>query len=197
MGKKLTSRDIQAENTRRKVIEKAFELVRKYGYDEITVNQICKACGVSKGTFYHYFDSKKDIIAKMTSHLNEELYDRFIFDPKLTAEKLYKDAVDVYLEKVDSDGHSFTSSYVNAMITANIGEKDTGIDLQQEFIYKILDKGIKDGEFCKDINKYDFYMQFRITLMGCLTIWCFSDGSKSVFDFGQKSLHYILMLIKV
>ena len=62
MKKKLTSRDLQALETHKKVTDTAMKLVKEHGYDRVTISQICEACGVAKGTFYSYFTSKKDIL---------------------------------------------------------------------------------------------------------------------------------------
>lgn len=59
MSKKPTSRDLQALETEKKVTDMAMKLVREYGYDRVTISQICEACGVAKGTFYSYFTSKR------------------------------------------------------------------------------------------------------------------------------------------
>ncbi|MBR5752988.1 MAG: TetR/AcrR family transcriptional regulator [Clostridia bacterium] len=40
----------------------AIRLFREEGYRNVTVNKICEAAGVTKGSFYHHFDSKDDII---------------------------------------------------------------------------------------------------------------------------------------
>lgn len=39
------------------------ELFQQNGYENTTIASICKACHITKGTFYYYFDSKDDICA--------------------------------------------------------------------------------------------------------------------------------------
>ena len=34
----------------------------KMGYDQTTVNDICKACSITKTTFYRYIDSKEELL---------------------------------------------------------------------------------------------------------------------------------------
>lgn len=58
----LTSRQKQAITTREKIYRCAMELFGKYTYANVTVKDICKAAEVSIGGFYHYFNSKADIL---------------------------------------------------------------------------------------------------------------------------------------
>lgn len=47
-------------NSREKIIETATRLVRQYGYEAITVNQIISESRTSKGSFYYHFPNGKD-----------------------------------------------------------------------------------------------------------------------------------------
>lgn len=59
---KMTKRAMQARETQLALITTAKKLISERGFDNVTIDEICSACGVSKGTFYHYFKTKYDII---------------------------------------------------------------------------------------------------------------------------------------
>ena len=60
--------------TRQKLIDTASDLLWTSSYGSVSVDDICKAAGVKKGSFYHYFPSKLDLaIAAM-----EDYYAEFI-----------------------------------------------------------------------------------------------------------------------
>ena len=44
-----------------KLIEAALALIPEQGFPATTVDQICERASVSKGSFYHYFESKEDL----------------------------------------------------------------------------------------------------------------------------------------
>ena len=55
-------------STRKKkylVAEAAFRLFRERGYDNVSVDDIIAATGTSKGTFYHYFKSKDELLGEL------------------------------------------------------------------------------------------------------------------------------------
>ena len=41
------------------IINTSYQLFMENGYDQTTVNDICKACSITKTTFYRYIDSKE------------------------------------------------------------------------------------------------------------------------------------------
>jgi len=47
--------------TKRKLVEASVGLMRKQGFNATTVDDICSAAGVTKGSFFHYFKSKQDV----------------------------------------------------------------------------------------------------------------------------------------
>lgn len=47
------------------VLDTALQLFIEKGYDQVSVDDIIAQTGTSKGTFYHYFDSKEDILQEI------------------------------------------------------------------------------------------------------------------------------------
>jgi TetR/AcrR family transcriptional repressor of nem operon len=44
-----------------KVLRASLNIIRTKGYSATTIDDLCSAAGVSKGTFFHYFNSKEDL----------------------------------------------------------------------------------------------------------------------------------------
>ena len=44
------------------ICESAIELFASKGYDEVSVNEICRAVNITKPTFYKYVKTKEDIL---------------------------------------------------------------------------------------------------------------------------------------
>lgn len=58
----LTKRKLQARETRKRILESALSLFREKGFDQVSIDEITSTAGVSKGSFYTYFQTKSDII---------------------------------------------------------------------------------------------------------------------------------------
>lgn len=75
---KTTKRAQQAKKTRALIIKTGLQLFAEKGFRNTTVDEICAACGVAKGTFYHYFKTKFDLFAASTGDHVEQLSETFL-----------------------------------------------------------------------------------------------------------------------
>ena len=76
-----------AGKTREKLLETAIELVWNTNYHNVGVNEICARAGVTKGAFYHHFESKADLYLAASRHYWEDLKKELdaIYSPSFTA----------------------------------------------------------------------------------------------------------------
>ncbi len=63
------------EVRREELLDLALELCRTQGYEAMSVEQVTKAAGVAKGTFYHYFSSKADLQTQLVRRFGAALFD--------------------------------------------------------------------------------------------------------------------------
>ncbi len=68
-----TSRPPQARavQTRSQLLDAALRVIRSKGYSATTVDDVCRAAGVTKGSFFHHFSSKEDLAIQTAQHWNE------------------------------------------------------------------------------------------------------------------------------
>lgn len=57
--------------SRTKLIDAAVALIREKGYAATTVDDICVRSGVKKGSFFHHFKSKEDLVLATIGHWNQ------------------------------------------------------------------------------------------------------------------------------
>src|ERR1700685_4637564 len=87
-----TSRNPTA--TKRKLVEATVDLMLRQGFAGTTVDQICEEAGVTKGSFFHHFDSKEAIgeaALNAWGDFGTSIYSPSWSDPNLDPlEQLYK-----------------------------------------------------------------------------------------------------------
>jgi TetR/AcrR family transcriptional regulator, transcriptional repressor for nem operon len=79
---------------RNEILDAALQLVYSKGYEKMTIQDILDQLQISKGAFYHYFDSKVDVleavIERMATEQVEPIFLAIVQDPHLSAlEKLH------------------------------------------------------------------------------------------------------------
>lgn len=51
------------KNTRSIIIQTAFEAIHKNGYHQLRIDKEIEKLGITKGAFYHYFNSKQELLS--------------------------------------------------------------------------------------------------------------------------------------
>ncbi len=59
------------QSARDKLLDAAVHVVRQKGYASTSVDDLCKAAGVTKGAFFHHFESKEDLGVAAAQYWNE------------------------------------------------------------------------------------------------------------------------------
>lgn len=73
---------------RDEILDAAQRLFARHGYDATSVSQIINEIGVSKGGFYHHFQSKEDLVEALACRYAQQtaaLTDEILADPTLDA----------------------------------------------------------------------------------------------------------------
>jgi TetR/AcrR family transcriptional regulator, transcriptional repressor for nem operon len=112
------------KDTRDHIINVSFGLFLQKSYKEVTMKEIVEKTGLSKGAFYHYFDSKEQIYLEIINQAFSSLiyvdYNKF---SKTSLYNFYHDYID-YLNRVyDSfkrscNGDSFDLNYYSLIFDA-------------------------------------------------------------------------------
>ena len=62
------------QNTKKKIVSAAWKLFYEQGYNGTTIDDIVAESGTSKGSFYHYFNGKDDLLSSL-AYLFDEKYE--------------------------------------------------------------------------------------------------------------------------
>ena len=62
-------------DTRTRLLEATYSLMLGKGFPATSVDEICTAAGVSKGSFYHFFESKQQVALEMLDWHMQESHD--------------------------------------------------------------------------------------------------------------------------
>jgi TetR/AcrR family transcriptional repressor of nem operon len=84
-------------DARTKLLDAAIEVVRKQGYAATSVDELCKKAGVTKGAFFHHFESKDALAVAAANHWSDTTGALFAQAPYHTPE----DPLDRVLAYID------------------------------------------------------------------------------------------------
>ncbi len=100
---------LQVDERRSQLLELGLQLFSDHSYDELSIDDIARAAGISKGLLYHYFPSKRDYYVEVVRRAAGQLLDRTgvaVGDP--SPEALH-DGLDAYLDFVEQHARSYVA----------------------------------------------------------------------------------------
>ena len=178
-------------NTKGKIIDAAWRLFYRQGYDNTTVEEILAESGTSRGSFYHYFEGKDALLSTLS----------YVFDRK------YEELMGV----IDPDMDRFDQlMFLNRELFALI-ENSISLDLlarlyatqlvtrgdkllldHNRTYYKLLRQivleGQQRGELRADVTVSEMVRVYALCERALMYDWCLSSGGYSLLQYGRTMM---------
>ena len=91
---------LSVEERRAQLLALGVRLFSSTPYDAISIDEIARSAGISKGLLYHYFGSKRDFYLEVVREAVEELVTLTAPDPDLPADEQLTRSLHAYLDYV-------------------------------------------------------------------------------------------------
>lgn len=185
MEKNYTRRKQRGSETLRKLKDSAIRLINERGYEQVTVEDICADCGLSKGAFYHHFKAKVELVSALEADVNtkltqvlEEMKDRDILDKllvlngiligsaadngfELARERCIYNLQGQYTKDADSESYAVRS---------------------REIVRQLLVEAVEKRQLSAELPVEELVELISVFGSGILSNWCVYNGSFPVKD---------------
>lgn len=196
MNKKTTKRKLQAQKTKKAIYESASMLFWEKGFDNVTVEEIATAAGVSVGAFYHHFKSKQEVMTVFYEKLDEK-YEEYYEEIKKTKGTEVVSAVKELelflvhvLSLIEIQGIECLRIVYPYMLT-NMDFGDSMIDKNRPYFRitrELIENCKNKGEIDKSLDSDQAVSDITILCRGCAIDWCIQRGQKSIHEISLSLL---------
>lgn len=196
----MSKRKLQAAKTKRKIFEAATQLANEYGIENVSVDSIVGAAGVSKGAFYVHYESKDALIVDLVNeYTNIADMDYKSFLKSLSDHKSSLDILILLAEKVahyieNNIGFENMRLLYISHLTKNI-DTSSAMNYSRE-IYKLftdtLENGVREGELREDIPVESQVRHLIVAIRGVVFEWCIRYPNYNLKE--QLLNHYKILL---
>lgn len=100
---------LDLDERREQLIAIGTELFSARAYDEISIDDIAAAAGISKGLLYHYFPSKRHFYVATVRASAQELHEVTKPDSELAPRQRLQDSMDRYLDYVEHHAQGYAT----------------------------------------------------------------------------------------
>lgn len=196
-----TQRTLNALETKNSIFNTALHLFSKYGFDNVTVDDITSKAGFSKGSFYTHFDSKESILVEQF-HMIDDYYDTVFQDVPESAS-----ASDKLLTLIRAMTHycaDICGVDVLRIVYANqvsVARTAKILDNKERRIYAylrdIVAHGKKSGEFQCDMPDEELSELLMRFCRSLIYDWCLYDNTFDLTEEGQRFFRRIIFWLSV
>lgn len=148
-------------DTREYIIDKAYGLFLSRSYEAVSISEISKAIGLTKGALYHHFRNKEELfMAVVDKNIKIEEFD---YDPATTTLKKYIELCQKKAQQIVSQTYSTDPAYIPHNLLALLIDafrhypgyserKENFIQAEIAKTRQMMDLAKERGEIREDIN---------------------------------------------
>lgn len=192
MEKKLTKKQQEILYKKDLIFRTSIELFKKYGYDNVSIKDICNETGISSGSLYNIYESKAAILYQFKDLFVTKCYDtlRYNLDP----ENGVKTIIDYVMALLD------TFNYIGADMTLQLHishnqlfpRKSEGSEVLENYI-----KSLKMNNIIKTtLPASQCVDMINIIIYGFVYHWCLNKGEFDLIENARENLAEMLAFLK-
>jgi len=146
--------EIKENARKRQIIDSGKALFSKFGYRKVTVEEICRAAGVSKMTYYRFFENKIDLVRFIVTEMSDE--GRQAYRDIMALEVPFEEKVRRTIRMKEESAAKFSDELLRDVYEDRGGELVTVIEkMTVDFLGEVMAdyrKAQEEGHVRKDLN---------------------------------------------
>lgn len=186
-------------NTKGRIVQAAWQLFYRQGYDNTTVEEIISASGTSRGSFYHYFEGK-DALLSTVSVLFDEKYEELIteMDPDMNSfdQLMYlnRELFSMIENSVSLD--LLAQLYSSQLVTQGDRHLLDHNRTYYKVIRQIVIRGQERGQLRSDFTVNEIVKVYALVERALIYDWCLSGGDYSLLQYGRTMMPLFLQAFR-
>lgn len=178
-----------ADVRRSELLDVALGLCVEVGFESMSVEAVTTTAGVAKGTFYHYFASKQDLLTQLVARFGDELFEHLEGemlevdgDALERLRALIRISATWKLERLDT-----TLAYVPFLYREENDELrhklfSVWLERLRPLLLEIVEQGVRDGTFSVDDPEGTTTVLLTLWIDGGSRLWELATVTKPSAD---------------
>lgn len=141
----------RSEETRAKILDAAIKLFSTRGYNAASVDDICKEAGISKGAFYHHFESKQALFLALLDGWLQAIDNAIDASKDRTAPETFMQMTEAFPHFLGTAGEAlpmFLEFWLQASRDKKIWEASIApYRRYHKYFTSLIKKGVEEGSF--------------------------------------------------
>ena len=176
----LNSRQKQALDTKWHIFNVAMSIFQKKRFDEVTVNEICRAAGVSTGAFYHHYPSKEHLLLEEYNLVNKLVWSSTDILMETDPIERLIEYVGMYAESAEDATLEIVTEVYRVWLTLRTGFPLSFEDGVLSGMLGLVEEAQMSSKLDPELDSKQFALDILTITRGTIYHWCQMNGSFSV-----------------
>ncbi len=170
-----STRENNKRTKRKSILEAAFRLFSRNGYNQTSIEELAREAGIGKGTVYSYFQTKRDIVRAFCE--DELEFTREELAVNTNPDMPLKDQLMIFFMaefKHLSRNREFGRLYLQETVFPREHHSDKDLEMQNRYfglLFPIYQKAQEQGELRKDLELLHIAGHFYALYLLLVSCW--------------------------
>lgn len=188
-----------SRNTKSKIVSAAWKLFYDNGYENTTIEDIIFESGTSKGSFYHYFESKDALLGSL-AYLFDEKYEDLEGEINQNTDSI-ENLLFLNRKLFEMIENTIDLELIKRLYSTQLVTKTEKQLLDHNRVYyrllrKIVIAGQEKNEITKQMSVNEIVKYYAFCERAIIYDWCLCNGDYSLSDSASKMMPFFMTRIK-
>ena len=188
-----------SRNTKSKIVSAAWKLFYDNGYENTTIEDIIFESGTSKGSFYHYFESKDALLGSL-AYLFDEKYEELEGEINQNTDSI-ENLLFLNRKLFEMVENTIDLELIKRLYSTQLVTKTEKQLLDHNRVYyrllrKIVIAGHEKNEITKQMSVNEIVKYYAFCERAIIYDWCLCNGDYSLSDSASKMMPFFMTRIK-
>ncbi|MDF3003090.1 MAG: transcriptional regulator TetR family [Bacillota bacterium] len=183
------------DNIKHTILTKSIELFINKGFDNVSINEICSSCNITKRTFYYHYDSKNTLLLDYFTLANETIDATLdqIEEEKTWLDKCWK-IKEIYISSFVKLNADILKNLIkidmeqnNLMFDFHLNDFNSNVKRMRQLVIEYTRRGQKAGEISTAHTAEELSHCFSSAFLGLAINWCSTGGN---YDLASQAKRY-------
>ncbi|GAX06737.1 TetR family transcriptional regulator [Secundilactobacillus pentosiphilus] len=173
------------------IMSTAIQLFKQSSFDQVTINEICTKCDITKPTFYYHFENKDQLISTyfrtLITRLPQELLATNAGENDL--EKIY-----TFYERTIGVITEMGPDLYSQLYVSNLKRNQHTFDFNDStdrYVTTLIQQAQKAGIIQNQSEAAELYTNSVLLFEGYEINWCFQSGNFDVVPYFERGLEIL------
>ena len=185
--------------TKRKIAVIAWQLFHENGYENTTVDDIIQKSGTSKGSFYHYYSGKDELLSTL-SDIFDAKYEELLkeMDPEMNS---FDKLIYLTVKSHEMIGDDIPIDLLSQLYASQVTTRGDKHLLNQNRLYyrminEIVDEGQRRGEIRNDMPYYEVAQLYIQCERAIVYDYCINEGRYNLGEYTARVMPMIFGCVR-